>query len=194
MDLRLAQVIVIGVKNRPNSLDLALRRFGRVDKEVDIGVPDEAGRLEVLRVHAKQMKLSEDRLRKSSQRNSVIYWENMDIVDLEYDTIDAKIRNSMDVSNEHFNIALGNSNPSSLHETNVEAVPNVRWILEALRRPGWSFKRLFNIQWSIPRSLACHLLKGFFSMVLVVVAKHCWLRLMPMNVKLIPSAKKVLSF
>jgi len=37
-----------------------LRRFGRADKEVDIGVPDEAGRLEVLRVHTKQMKLSED--------------------------------------------------------------------------------------------------------------------------------------
>ena len=77
----------------------------------------------------------------------------MDIVDLEYDTIDAKIRNSMDVTNEHFNSALGNSDPSSLRETNVEAVPNVRWILVALiRRPGWSFKRLFNIQWSIPRS------------------------------------------
>jgi transitional endoplasmic reticulum ATPase len=53
-----------------------LRRFGRVDKEVDIGVPDEVGFLEVLLVHTKQMKLAEDiyRLRKSSQRNSVIYW------------------------------------------------------------------------------------------------------------------------
>ena len=64
MDLRLTQVIVIGAKNRPNSLDLALRRCGRVDKEVDIGFPDEAGRLEVLRVHTKQMKLSEETSKK----------------------------------------------------------------------------------------------------------------------------------
>jgi transitional endoplasmic reticulum ATPase len=51
---------VIGATNRPNGLDPALRRFGRFDREIDIGVPDEAGRLEVLRVHTKKMKLSED--------------------------------------------------------------------------------------------------------------------------------------
>ena len=55
-----AHVIVIGATNRPNGLDPALRRFGRFDREIDIGVPDEAGRLEVLRVHTKKMKLSED--------------------------------------------------------------------------------------------------------------------------------------
>jgi hypothetical protein len=46
--------------NRPNSIDPALRRFGRFDREVDIGVPDETGRLEVLRIHTKNMKLDED--------------------------------------------------------------------------------------------------------------------------------------
>jgi transitional endoplasmic reticulum ATPase len=51
---------VIGATNRPNGLDPALRRFGRFDREIDIGVPDEVGRLEVLRVHTKKMKLSED--------------------------------------------------------------------------------------------------------------------------------------
>ena len=45
--------------NRPNSIDPALRRFGRFDREIDIGVPDEVGRLEVLRVHTKNMKLSD---------------------------------------------------------------------------------------------------------------------------------------
>jgi transitional endoplasmic reticulum ATPase len=55
-----AHVIVIGATNRPNGLDPALRRFGRFDREIDIGVPDEVGRLEVLRVHTKKMKLSED--------------------------------------------------------------------------------------------------------------------------------------
>ena len=55
-----AHVIVMGATNRPNSIDPALRRFGRFDREIDIGVPDEIGRLEVLRIHTKNMKLSED--------------------------------------------------------------------------------------------------------------------------------------
>lgn len=42
-----AHVIVMGATNRPNSIDAALRRFGRFDREIDIGVPDETGRLEV---------------------------------------------------------------------------------------------------------------------------------------------------
>ena len=46
--------------NRPNSIDPALRRFGRFDREIDIGVPDEVGRLEVLRIHTKNMKFSDD--------------------------------------------------------------------------------------------------------------------------------------
>ncbi len=44
-----SHVIVIAATNRPNSIDAALRRFGRFDREIDIGVPDETGRLEVLR-------------------------------------------------------------------------------------------------------------------------------------------------
>lgn len=44
-----AHVIVIAATNRPNSIDPALRRFGRFDREIDIGVPDETGRLEVMR-------------------------------------------------------------------------------------------------------------------------------------------------
>lgn len=42
------------------SIDAALRRFGRFDREIDIGVPDEIGRLEVLRIHTKNMKLDEN--------------------------------------------------------------------------------------------------------------------------------------
>lgn len=44
-----AHVIVIAATNRPNTIDAALRRFGRFDREIDIGVPDEVGRLEVRR-------------------------------------------------------------------------------------------------------------------------------------------------
>ncbi len=53
-------VVVIAATNRPNSIDVALRRFGRFDREIDIGVPDEVGRMEILRIHTKNMKLSED--------------------------------------------------------------------------------------------------------------------------------------
>lgn len=42
-----SHVIVIAATNRPNTIDAALRRFGRFDREIDIGVPDETGRLEV---------------------------------------------------------------------------------------------------------------------------------------------------
>lgn len=52
--------------------------------------------------------------------------EKMDVIDLEEDSIDATILNSMAVTNEHFQTALGTSNPSALRETVVE-VPNVTW-------------------------------------------------------------------
>lgn len=51
-------VIVIAATNRPNSLDSALRRFGRFDREIDLGIPDDVGRMEIMRIHTKNMKLS----------------------------------------------------------------------------------------------------------------------------------------
>jgi SpoVK/Ycf46/Vps4 family AAA+-type ATPase len=44
----------MGTTNRPNIIDPALRTFGRFDREIDIGVPDEVGRLEVLLIHTKK--------------------------------------------------------------------------------------------------------------------------------------------
>ncbi|XP_022857169.1 cell division control protein 48 homolog E-like, partial [Olea europaea var. sylvestris] len=151
-----AHVIVMGATNRPNSIDPALRRFGRFDREIDIGVPDEVGRLEVLRIHTKNMKLAEDvhlaipipmifvrvdleRIAKDThgyvgadlaalctEAALQCIREKMDVIDLEDDSIDAEILNSMAVTNEHFHTALGTSNPSALRETVVE-VPNVSW-------------------------------------------------------------------
>ena len=54
------KVVVIGATNRPNVIDPALRRFGRFDKEIDLGVPDEVGRMEILRIHTQNMKLHND--------------------------------------------------------------------------------------------------------------------------------------
>merc|ERR1719222_861522 len=138
-----AHVVVIGATNRPNSIDAALRRFGRFDREVDIGVPDENGRLEVLRIHTKNMKLSNDVDLESLAKETHGYVgadiaqlcteaamqcirEKMDVIDLDDDEIDAEILDSMAVSQEHFRTALSTSNPSALRETVVE-VPNVTW-------------------------------------------------------------------
>ncbi|KAL1298669.1 hypothetical protein AAHE18_18G048500 [Arachis hypogaea] len=138
-----AHVIVIGATNRPNSIDPALRRFGRFDRKIDIGVPDEVGRLEVLRIHTKNMKLSDDvdleRISKDThgyvgadlaalciEAALQCIREKMDVIDLEDETIDAEILNYMAVTNKHFQTALGTSNPSALRETVVE-VPNISW-------------------------------------------------------------------
>jgi transitional endoplasmic reticulum ATPase len=137
------QVVVIAATNRPNTLDPALRRFGRFDREIDIGVPDEVGRMEILRIHTKNMKLSED-VDLADQAKSTHGFvgadlaqlcteaalqcirEKMDIIDIEDDTIDAEVLDAMAVTQDHFRFAQGSTNPSSLRETVVE-IPDVTW-------------------------------------------------------------------
>jgi transitional endoplasmic reticulum ATPase len=138
-----AHVIVMGATNRPNSIDPALRRFGRFDREVDIGVPDEIGRLEVLRIHTKNMKLEDNVDLQAVCRETHGYVgadlaalcteaalqcirEKMDVIDLEDDNIDAEVLDSMAVTQDHFKTALSLSNPSALRETVVE-VPTTTW-------------------------------------------------------------------
>lgn len=129
--------------NRPNSIDAALRRFGRFDREIDIGIPDPLGRLEILRIHTKNMKLYADvNLEKisadthgyvgsdlaslCSEAAMLHIREKLDIIDLEGETIDAEILNSLAVTMDNFKAALESTNPSALRETVVE-VPNVTW-------------------------------------------------------------------
>lgn len=138
-----ANVVVIGATNRPNSMDPALRRFGRFDREIDIGVPDENGRLEIFRIHTRNMKLDDDvdpeyiakqthgfvgadMAALCTEAAMQCIREKMDLIDIEEETIDAEILSAMAVSNEHFKFALGAANPSSLRETVVE-VPNISW-------------------------------------------------------------------
>ncbi|KNC47319.1 uncharacterized protein AMSG_03752 [Thecamonas trahens ATCC 50062] len=138
-----SQVVVIAATNRPNSIDPALRRFGRFDRELDIGIPDQVGRLEILRIHTKNMKLSDDvdlevvaadthghvgadLAQLCTEAALQCIREKMDIIDLDDDTIDAEILDSMAVTQDHFLYALEASNPSALRETTVE-VPNVSW-------------------------------------------------------------------
>lgn len=55
-----SNVVVMAATNRPNLIDSALRRFGRFACEVDIGIPDPTGCLEILCIHMKNMKLADD--------------------------------------------------------------------------------------------------------------------------------------
>ncbi|XP_055018907.1 nuclear valosin-containing protein-like isoform X2 [Boleophthalmus pectinirostris] len=55
-----AQILVIGATNRPDSLDPALRRAGRFDREICLGIPDESARLRILKTLCRKLKLSED--------------------------------------------------------------------------------------------------------------------------------------
>ena len=138
-----ASVIVIGATNRQNSIDPALRRFGRFDREIDIGCPDENGRLEIFRIHTRNMKLDDDvdpeMIAKEThgfvgadiaalctEAAMQCIREKMDLFDIEDDTIDAEVLDSMAVNQEHFKHALTNANPSSLRETVVE-VPTTTW-------------------------------------------------------------------
>merc|ERR1712183_483822 len=138
-----ASVVVIGATNRPNAMDNALRRFGRFDREIDIGVPDENGRLEIFRIHTRNMKLDEDVDPEEIARETHGFVgadmaalcteaamqcirEKMDLIDVEDEQIDAEILDSMAVNQDHFKHALQVSNPSSLRETVVE-VPNISW-------------------------------------------------------------------
>lgn len=138
-----SNVVVIAATNRPNSIDPALRRFGRFDREVDIGIPDPTGRLEILQIHTKNMKLAEDVDLETIASETHGYVgadiaslcseaamqqirEKMDLIDLEEETIDAEVLDSLGVTMENFRFALGISNPSALRETVVQSV-NVTW-------------------------------------------------------------------
>merc|ERR1711871_1457455 len=138
-----AQVVVIAATNRPNTIDPALRRFGRFDRELDIGVPDEIGRLEILQIHTRKMKLDEDVDLEKEAKSTHGYVgadlaqccneaalqcirEKMDVIDFEDDTIDAEVMAQMAVTQRHFEFAMEQGNPSALREMTVE-VPNVTW-------------------------------------------------------------------
>lgn len=136
-------VVCMAATNRPNTIDQALRRFGRFDRELDIGVPDELGRCEILRIHTRNMKLAEDvdlsiiakdthgfvgadLAQLITEAALQCIREKMDLIDIDADTIDQEVLNAMAVTQDHFKYAMGNTNPSSLRETVVE-VPTTTW-------------------------------------------------------------------
>jgi transitional endoplasmic reticulum ATPase len=138
-----SNVVVIAATNRPNSIDPALRRFGRFDRELDIGIPDDSGRLEILRIKTRNMRLAPDCELEQIAKDTHGYVgadlaqlcmeaafqsirEKMHLIDLDADKVDAAVLDSISVTAENFKHALVVTSPSALRE-NVVEVPNVSW-------------------------------------------------------------------
>ena len=136
-------VIVIGATNRRDALDPALRRPGRFDREIEIGVPDREGRKEILDVHTRQMPIADDfdvdwvlensygfvgadlaaLVREAAMKALRRYLPE---IDLEEDTIPPEVLEKMEVRMDDFRVAIREIEPSALREIYVE-VPDVSW-------------------------------------------------------------------
>jgi transitional endoplasmic reticulum ATPase len=139
-----SNVMVIGATNRPNVIESALRRPGRFDRELEIVIPDEDGRHEILKIKTKDMKIGNDIDLFQIARDTHGYVGadlqqltleaalqcirsnvgNMD-VDSE-EPIPDEILDTLEVSSDHFLHALSVTDPSTLRDNKVE-VPNVKW-------------------------------------------------------------------
>ncbi len=136
------QVVVIGATNRPDSLDQALRRPGRFDREIEIGVPDSEERQEVLEIHTRNMPLSEDvDLHKIAGTTHGFVGADLEslckeaamrvvrriIPEIKNDEeIPEEVLKKIVVTNEDFKSALKEIQPSALREVLVQ-VPDVSW-------------------------------------------------------------------
>ncbi|MBO8181983.1 MAG: CDC48 family AAA ATPase [Archaeoglobus sp.] len=139
------EVIVIGATNRPDAIDPALRRPGRFDREIEIGVPDREGRYEILQIHTRSMPLAEDvdlnelaeltvgfvgadleALAKEAAMHAIRKMLETGKIDIEVEEIPSEVLESIKVTREDFLEALKNIEPSAMREVLVE-VPNVRW-------------------------------------------------------------------
>ena len=137
------QVIVIGATNRVDAIDPALRRGGRFDREIEVGVPDKDGRKEILQVHTRGMPLVEgidldkyaenthgfvgadiEQLTKEAAMNALRRIRPE--LDLEEDEIDAETLEKLQVTENDFKQAMKGIEPSALREVFVE-VPDITW-------------------------------------------------------------------
>ncbi len=136
-------VVVIGATNRRDALDPALRRPGRFDREIEIGVPDREGRSEIMDVHTRQMPISDDfeinwvldntygfvgadlaaLVRESAMKALRRYLPE---IDLEEETIPPEVLEKMEVRMDDFREAIKDIEPSALREIYVE-IPEVTW-------------------------------------------------------------------
>ncbi|MHA2424968.1 MAG: CDC48 family AAA ATPase [Candidatus Thorarchaeota archaeon] len=137
------QVIVIGATNRVDDVDEALRRPGRFDREIEIGVPDKTGRLEVLQIHTRAMPLADevDLTKLAAITHGFVGADLASLareaamqalrralphVDPESGDIPPDVLNNLFVGQGDFELAMAEVSPSALREVLVEK-PNVKW-------------------------------------------------------------------
>jgi len=137
------QVVVIAATNRVDSVDPALRRPGRFDREIEIGVPDEVGRKEILQIHTRGMPLSDDvslghlagethgfvgadvqSLTKEAAMKALRRY--LPEIDLDEEDIPPSLIDRMIVKREDFRSALNEVEPSAMREVLVE-LPKITW-------------------------------------------------------------------
>ena len=137
------KLIVIGATNRVNAIDPALRRPGRFDREIEIGIPDRKGRREILEIHTRGMPLAEDvNLDKFSEMTHGYSGADLEAlckeaamrtlrkvlpdIDLDTDTIPAEVLNKLEANGKDFYEAFKGLTPSAMREVVIES-PNVSW-------------------------------------------------------------------
>ena len=136
-------VVVIGATNRPDAIDQALRRPGRFDRELEIGVPDKNGRREIMNIHTRGMPISDDfdmdwilensygfvgadlmsLTREAAMKALRRYLPE---IDLDQDEIPPEVLEKMEVQMNDFRLAIRDIEPSALREIYVE-IPEVSW-------------------------------------------------------------------
>ncbi len=140
------QVMVIAATNRPNAVDPALRRGGRFDREIEIGIPDRLGRFDILQVHTRGMPLSEEMSEEKGMREIADMTHGFVGADISSlckeaamhairlilphinieEEIPPEIMEKLVVTKDDFLDAFRNIEPSALREVFIE-VPQVKW-------------------------------------------------------------------
>jgi transitional endoplasmic reticulum ATPase len=137
------KVIVIGATNIPNSIDPALRRPGRFDREISISIPDKKGRLEILHIHTRGIPMSEDvDMLKIAEITHGFVGADLEAlareaamtalrkilprINFELSEIPYELLMQLEVTMDNFYDAMKEVEPSAIREVFVE-VPNVKW-------------------------------------------------------------------
>ena len=137
------KIIIIAASNRPNAIDPALRRPGRFDREIEIGIPDDDGRLEILNIHTKGMPLGPDvDLKRISRLTHGFVGADLEVltkeaamrslrrlipqVNIDQSPVPQDLLNKITILDSDFNNALKDVTPSAIREFSIQK-PTVKW-------------------------------------------------------------------
>ena len=137
------KVVVIGATNRPNAIDPALRRPGRFDREIEIGIPNRDGRYDILQIHTRGMPLVDDinleqfarithgfvgadleSLSKEAAMRALR--RELPKINMEQSKIPIEVLNKIKITDDDFDNALKDIQPSAMREIQIQR-PNVHW-------------------------------------------------------------------